>query len=278
MAELETSLSHDLDEQAIAATELKSAEDQLQSLCATHASTFVAVERRGAALTASLKNLLGALEGAIPQVEEAKSCLEFDAKDGKENSLSVLTEKHRVRRRTLLQHSSLLELLELPSLMDACVRGHLYEEGLSIASFANTLERRHLINEEVKNPIVENVVKDVRRREGDLRRDLLNRLRSDVTMPQCLEIVTALRRLNGVELERRSSNNSSNSSDLEKMHQNMEWRLQVNFLEARDIWLEGNATMPKNSGFTLSSKKRGGGAHGGNSEKLLDGIDMYRTR
>lgn len=278
MAELETSLSHDLDEQAIAATELKSAEDQLQSLCATHASTFVAVERRGAALTASLKNLLGALEGALPQVEEAKSCLEFDAKDGKENSLSVLTEKHRVRRRTLLQHSSLLELLELPSLMDACVRGHLYEEGLSIASFANTLERRHLINEDVKNPIVENVVKDVRRREGDLRRDLLNRLRSDVTMPQCLEIVTALRRLNGVELERRSSNNSSNSSDLEKMHQNMEWRLQVNFLEARDIWLEGNATMPKKSGFTLSSKKRGGGAQGGNSEKLLDGIDMYRTR
>lgn len=278
MAELETSLSHDLDEQAIAATELKSAEDQLQSLCATHASTFVAVERRGAALTASLKNLLGALEGALPQVEEAKSCLEFDAKDGKENSLSVLTEKHRVRRRTLLQHSSLLELLELPSLMDACVRGHLYEEGLSIASFANTLERRHLINEDVKNPIVENVVKDVRRREGDLRRDLLNRLRSDVTMPQCLEIVTALRRLNGVELERRSSNNSSNSSDLEKMHQNMEWRLQVNFLEARDIWLEGNASMPKNSGFTLSSKKRGGGAQGGNSEKLLDGIDMYRTR
>jgi len=180
-----------------------------------------------------------------------------------------------------LQHSSLLELLELPSLMDACVRGHLYEEGLSIASFANTLERRHLSNsssnEEIRNPIVENVVNDVRRREGDLRRDLLNRLRSDVTMPQCLEIVTALRRLNGVELERRSIKHAAHSTDLEKVHENMEWRLQVNFLEARDVWLEGNTSMANNTGLSLPTKGKRGMMKGG-SEKVLDGIDIYRTR
>jgi len=280
MADLTTSPSSDLDEQTIAATELKAAQDQLQSLCATHASTFVAVERRGAALTASLKNLLGALDSALPHVEESKSCLEFDS-EGKADSLSALTEKHRLRRRTLLQHSSLLELLELPSLMDACVRGHLYEEGLSIASFANTLERRHLSNsssnEEIRNPIVENVVNDVRRREGDLRRDLLNRLRSDVTMPQCLEIVTALRRLNGVELERRSIKHAAHSTDLEKVHENMEWRLQVNFLEARDVWLEGNTSMANNTGLSLPTKGKRGMMKGG-SEKVLDGIDIYRTR
>lgn len=233
MAELTTAPMSEMDELTISATEMKVAEDQLQSLCASHASTFVAVERRGAALTESLKTLLGALDSALPQVEESKSCLEFDS-EGKDNTLSTLTEKHRLRRRTLLQHSSLLELLELPSLMDACVRGHLYEEGLSIASFANTLERRHLNNlssdDDVKNPIVKNVVNDVRRR-----RDLLNRLRSDITLPQCLEIVTALRRLNSVELERRSSKYSTQSSDLEELHENMEWRLQVNFLEARDV-------------------------------------------
>ena len=287
MADLPTAPS-EMDELAISATELKLAEDNLQSLCASHASTFVAVERRGAALTESLKTLLGALDRALPQVEESKHCLEFDS-EGKDNTLSTLTEKHRLRRRTLLQHSSLLELLELPNLMDACVRGHLYEEGLSIASFANTLERRHLTSsyvtpssegkEEMKNPIVENVVNDVRRREGDLRRDLLNRLRSDITLPQCLEIVTALRRLNSVELERRSRNrNKSQSSDLEEIHQNMEWRLQVNFLEARDVWLEGNTAMPNNSAsLILPTKGKRGGIKGG-SEKLLDGIDAYRTR
>ena len=110
-----------------------------------------------------------------------------------------------------------------------------------------------------------------------MRRDLLNRLRSDITLPQCLEIVTALRRLNSVELERRSSKYSTQSSDLEELHENMEWRLQVNFLEARDVWLEGNTTMSNNSGLILPSKGKRGGMKGG-SEKLLDGIDLYRTR
>ena len=315
-----------MDELAISASELKIAQDQLQSLCATHSSLFVAVERRGAALTDSLKTLLGALDAALPHVEESKNCLDFDSegsgKDGNannsnanaDNSLSSLTEKHRLRRRTLLQHSSLLELLELPSLMDACVRGQMYEEGLSIASFANTLERRHLMNTssstgtgtntntntsnssenkdggiggDVKNsnPIVQNVVNDVRRREGDLRRDLLNRLRSDITLPQCLEIVTALRRLNSVELERRSNHNNnmnkqsaSSELNLEELHENMEWRLQVNFLEARDVWLEGNTTTANNSGLSLSTTKGKRAAMKGESEKLLDGIDLYRTR
>eukprot|EP00557_Chaetoceros_sp_GSL56_P007873 CAMPEP_0176487598 /NCGR_PEP_ID=MMETSP0200_2-20121128/6231_1 /TAXON_ID=947934 /ORGANISM="Chaetoceros sp., Strain GSL56" /LENGTH=145 /DNA_ID=CAMNT_0017884465 /DNA_START=139 /DNA_END=573 /DNA_ORIENTATION=- len=145
MTDYITSHSSEMDELNIAATELRAAEDQLQSLCASHGSTFVAVERRSAALTSTLKSLLRQLDNALPQVEESIHCLDIESPENKsEHSLSTLTEKHRLRRRTLLQHSSLLELLELPSLMDACVRGHLYEEGLSIASFANTLEQRHL--------------------------------------------------------------------------------------------------------------------------------------
>ena len=298
--------TNDLDDRNIAATDLKAAEDKIQSLCVSHAATFVAVERRGAALTASLKNLLVALEDATPRVEEAKECLEMDGRSsdiggesGSErsnksnrNSLSALAEKHRMRRRTLLQHSSLLELLEMPSLMDACVRGHLYEEGLSIASFANTLERQHIGGSKSgdakndtpsKNPIVANVVREVRKREVDLRRHLLHRLRSDVTIPQCLEVVTTLRRLNGVELERssRESVNGMNNVDLEKIHEAMEWRLQVNFLEARDVWLEGN-TISNSSTLGMSpqhSRKLGKRmVSSGNAEQLLDNIDVYRTR
>lgn len=291
MTDYITSHSSEMDELNIAATELRAAEDQLQSLCASHGSTFVAVERRSAALTSTLKSLLRQLDNALPQVEESIHCLDIESSENKsEHSLSTLTEKHRLRRRTLLQHSSLLELLELPSLMDACVRGHLYEEGLSIASFANTLEQRHLADADVKNSIVENVVKEVRRREDDLRRDLLNRLRSDVTMPQCLEIVTALRRLNGVELERQSRVNSvshgvggvvvvgGGPDDLEKLHETMEWKLQVSFLEARDVWLEADASMSNNAAAFMYSNKGKGGALKSVTEKILDGIDLYRTR
>jgi len=56
------------------------------------------------------------------QVSDATQAL--DQEEDKEDSLTALSEKHRVRRRTLLKHSSLLELLELPSLMDARVRSN----------------------------------------------------------------------------------------------------------------------------------------------------------
>ena len=289
--------SDNLDERNIAATDLRAAEDKIQSLCVSHAATFVAVERRGATLTSSLNKLLAVLDEATPKVEEAKENLEVDDDnhevdgDGdnqKRSRLTELAEKHKMRRRTLLQHSSLLELLEMPSLMDACVRGHLYEEGLSIAGFANTLESKHLggsKNDEMTkggdNPIVSNVVKEIRKREVDLRRHLLHRLRSDVTMPQCLEVVTALRRLNGVELERLSRDNATgmNNVDLEKVHEAMEWRLQVNFLEARDVWLDTVSNSTSIGIASQSSRKMGKRmVANGNSEQLLDNIDVYRTR
>lgn len=49
---------------------------------------------------------------------------------------SVAAHTHHLTRQ-------LVELLEVPQLMDACVRSDLMEEALSIATFASTLERRH---------------------------------------------------------------------------------------------------------------------------------------
>ena len=238
-----------LDERVVAQAALDTAEEQLQSLCASHAGTFVSVERRGRAMEDALKDLQAHIKTVEEKVQNAQQVLEQD--EDKETSLAVLSEKHRVRRRTLLQHSSLLELLELPSLMDASVRSNLYEEALSIAAFSNTLERRH----KDSNTVVTQVISQIRSRQTDLRRHLLHRLKMNVTMPQCLEVVTALRRLNSIDLERQSEAN------LERVHAAMELRLQVDFLEARDAWLDSNSS-----------------ASAGKSEELLDAIERYRTR
>lgn len=237
----------DLDERQVAKAALEAAEEQLRSLCATHAGTFVAVERRGASLSLALADLQTNIKTV--KVTTVQHALE----DG--NTLSDLSEKHRVRRRTLLQHSSLLELLELPSLMDACVRSNLYEEALSIASFANTLERRHT----EKNTVVVRVIAQIRSRQSDLRRHLLFRLKQTVTMPQCLEVVTALRRLNSIDLEGQEQGN------VDQLHDTMELKLQVDFLEARDAWLD-------------SSPRAAASAAVAGSEQLLDTIERYRTR
>lgn len=253
----------DADERLVAKAALDAAEERLQSLCAEFAGTFVSVERRGAALEAALKDLLATVKTVETQVATAQQALEQEEES--ESSLAALSEKHRVRRRTLLQHSSLLELLELPSLMDACVRSNLYDEALSIAAFANTLERRHT----EKNEVVLKVIAQVRSRQGDLRRHLLHCLKNQVTMPECLEIVTALRRLNSIDLERQSETN------LERVHSAMELSLQVDFLEARDAWLDQPAVTATLPGLGRSSSSK---IAINSSEQLLDTIERYRTR
>ena len=257
----------ELDERVLAKAGLDAAEEQLQSLCASHAGTFVSVQRRGQALESSLKELLASIKTVEKQVTDAQQSLEQEEEEKREDSLSALSEKHRVRRRTLLQHSSLLELLELPSLMDACVRSNLYEEALSIAAFANTLERRHT----EKNIVVARVIAQIRSRQSDLRRHLLFRLKNHVTMPQCLEVVTALRRLNSIDLE------STGEENLDRVHQSMELRLQIDFLEARDAWLE-SASVSVSAAVNPRTTPQVSMGGSSSPEQLLDTIERYRTR
>eukprot|EP00536_Pseudo-nitzschia_multiseries_P002228 jgi/Psemu1/317843/estExt_fgenesh1_pm.C_290026 len=270
----------DVDERIAAKAGLEAAEEELQSLCASHAGTFVSVERRGRALEVSLEELLGTVQSVESIVASTQEALEQEEENGpgrvRENSLAALSEKHRVRRRTLLQHSSLLELLELPSLMDACVRSNLYEEALSIAAFANTLERRHT----EKNQVVLKVIAQVRSRQSDLRRYLLHSLKNQVTMPECLEIVTALRRLNSIDLERLQS---GEKSSVERVFAAMELSLQVDFLEARDAWLDQPTTAATaTASYTTSNPRNSNNSKAvlsnSTSEQLLDTIERYRTR
>jgi len=340
-----TSSGYEADERIAARHAVTLADEKWRSLCTQHASTFVAAERRHVSVQKALQELLIKIESETkPSVKRVGKALdpnynsksssgddvnnegEYDDEEEEEDEppiqpatalLADLAEKHRLRRRTLMQHSSLLELLELPSLMDACVRSSLYEDALSIAGFANTLERRHLLEQqqgssstekkeddgnkqqqqtsEPKGDVVAGVVQEIRRREADLRRMLIHRLRQDVTMPQCLEVVTALRRLNGVELERRNNSKSLISSsgavanntttkdyDLESVHAAMEMRLQVDFLEARDAWLEGGVTTIGSAQAAAvvasSSTDNKGNSTSAQAEQILDGIERYRTR
>lgn len=250
-------LSSQLDERVVARAALDATEEQLQSLCASHAGTFVSVERRARAMEQALHDLLTTIKTVESKVVEAQEHLQQD--EEKETSLAALSESHRVRRRTLLQHASLLELLELPSLMDACVRSGLYEESLSIAAFANTLERRHKDN----SIVVMRVIEQIRSRQVDLRRHLLHRLKTPVTMPDCLEVVTALRRLNSIDLERQRSAN------LERIHAAMEMRLQIEFFEHRDLWIDAMTVTPSASKSMVMASA---------SEHLLDAIERHRTR
>ena len=174
---------------------------------------------------------------------------------------------HKRNRKTLQHHMQLVELLEVPQLVDACARNGFYDEALELAHFVNGLERRHLLAAEVRSSdgklrsgssVVQSIVDEVHSTLRILRQQLLQHLTEQSSLPKELQILGILRKLDSIlidrqlELERRENENFSSMSDknreLLKQHfiQVAETRLQMDFLEARSLWLNKLVERSKN--------------------------------
>ena len=130
---------------------------------------------------------------------------------------------HKRNRKTLQHHMQILELLEVPQLVDACARNAFHDEALELANFVNGLEKRHLLAKEVKigskndaaavagNTVIQSIVDDVHETLVSLRHQLLVMLSENSSLPKVLQILLTLRKLDGllidrqIEIERREN-------------------------------------------------------------------------
>ena len=233
------------DEREEARLKLTKAEEELQRLCAQHAGTFVQVEHRSDQFQVQLKQWMDMLEKLEQSSEFNKELFHSTTKE----RWIQLCEEHRTKRRTLLQHEGLLELLELPSLMDACVQGQFYQDALHLLQLATTFSSS-------KNHIVQGVCQDIFALGEALEKHLCHRLsQNNVTMPLCLEIMTALRRYHGIL-------GNTNLNNVNSLDDHFDQKLQVDFLESRDIWVSSLKIPTTNDSYY----------------SLLDYMDSYRTR
>lgn len=200
---------------------------------------------------------------------------------------------HKRNRKTLKHNLQLVELLEIPQLVEACSRNGFHDEALELALFANSLESKFLLANELRNQqeliskdisqlsssssvksstgqnIVQNIVNDVHKTLSELRCHLLQKLSEEAALPKLLTILSSLRKLDGILVDRKlfldnhlvvahqttsasasastSSTISSSSSPIslensnhqyEIMSQYIETSLQMSYLEARSIWIQ----------------------------------------
>lgn len=131
--------------------------------------------------------------------------------DFEETSQTLLQRRKRLSL-VLSKHTSLLEILELPQLVENAVRNQEYEQALQLRSFAARIDKKlgHIA-------IVAQVVQSVHASAGTMVQQLLSQLKAPIQLPACLRIVGFLRRSDAFN----------------------ETELRLRFLQARDAWLNG---------------------------------------
>ncbi|KAK6927260.1 Conserved oligomeric Golgi complex subunit 8 [Dillenia turbinata] len=147
------------------------------------------------------------LESLIAEIPKLTSgCTEFI------DSAEQILEKRKMNQTLLANHSTLLDLLEIPQLMDTCVRNGNYDEALDLEAFVCKLSTMH-----PRIPVIQALAAEVRQTTQALLSQLLQKLRSNIQLPECLRIIGYLRRI-GVFSE---------------------YEMRLQFLRCREAWLTG---------------------------------------
>ncbi|GIL45758.1 hypothetical protein Vafri_2911 [Volvox africanus] len=188
---------------------LRAEKEQLErNLQTTAVSQYTAFLDAANCMT-SISNELSAvcehLESLLQATPELASTCEAFAT----NSAAV-QEQSTQNKQLANSQSTLMELLEVPQLMDTCVRNGVYDEALDLQSFVS---RVGLLHPDV--PVVKLLMRQVADVGHSMLQQLLGRLRTNIQLPECLRVMGYLRRIGAFS----------------------EAELRLQFLQCRDEWI-----------------------------------------
>ncbi|XP_044283932.1 conserved oligomeric Golgi complex subunit 8 isoform X2 [Varanus komodoensis] len=178
---------------------------QTRALAFAHYKTFIrsaectAETRRG---FSGIEQGLDRLLGRLPPF--AETCRNF-MRDAEQ-----IAQSRRMNNLTLNRHTEILEVLEIPQLMDTCVRNSYYEEALELVAYVRRLEKKH-----ATIPVIQGIVAEVRQSTQLMLTQLIQQLRTNIQLPACLRAIGYLRCMDVFT----------------------EAELRITFLQARDLWL-----------------------------------------
>ncbi|XP_055628823.1 conserved oligomeric Golgi complex subunit 8 [Toxorhynchites rutilus septentrionalis] len=105
-------------------------------------------------------------------------------------SSSNINSARRLNSLTLTRNAELLEILEIPQLMESCIREGRYEETLELAAYVQRIGNKH-----GGIPVIASIQTAVEAAWHTMLVQLLSQLRTDLQLPKCLQVVGYLRRM-----------------------------------------------------------------------------------
>ena len=161
----------------------------IEQLAVSNYRTFVDTAEAVHAAHQSVVELeagLGLLEAELPRF--STKCSEFVSR-----SAGIRQQQH-LNRLMIDNQVALLELIEIPQLMDTCVRSALFDEALDLYHYATSLVRRH-----PSIGVIADILHEMTATKKQMETSLLSLLATHIQLSQCLKIVSYLRRLDGYD-------------------------------------------------------------------------------
>eukprot|EP00850_Spirogloea_muscicola_P019449 SM000190S04885 [mRNA] locus=s190:168772:176683:- [translate_table: standard] len=182
---LSYSLEHLSKEPELLRTEAERIQRQMQEVAIGHYRAFIAAAEAVQSIRKEIAKVDLHLESLIQEVPKlTNGCNQFM------EDAQIIVEKRRLNRTMLATQPTLLDLLEIPQLMDTCVRNGNYDEALDLEAFVSKLATMH-----AKLPVIQALAEEVRQITQSMLSQLLQRLRSSIQLPECLRVIGYLRRL-----------------------------------------------------------------------------------
>ncbi|XP_037091969.1 conserved oligomeric Golgi complex subunit 8-like [Pollicipes pollicipes] len=179
---------------------------QTQDLAFQNYKTFVETAECSSAVLREFTSVEERLDRLLAELPEfAGRCAEFGRRGAE------IQARRRLNSTTLTKHTELLEVLELPQLMDTGVRNGYYDQAMELVTHVRSLEKKH-----GHIRLVEGIVADVQLAYRSMLTQLVSQLRTNIQLPQCLKVIGHLRR----------------------MEVFTEFELRLKFLQARNAWLD----------------------------------------
>ncbi|XP_023331474.1 conserved oligomeric Golgi complex subunit 8 isoform X2 [Eurytemora carolleeae] len=186
--------------------ELSTVQMQTQELAFSNYKTFIQTSDCSKQIYSEFGNTENHLENLVEKMPGfLEKCEIFKSK------ASEISTHRRLTSLTLSKHTTLLEILELPQLMDTVVRNQHYDEALELHAYVTKLAKKQ---PEVK--ILADISRNVSNSVKLMLQQLLAQLRSPIQLPQCLKVISYLRRMDIFT----------------------ESELRLKFLQARETWLQ----------------------------------------